>query len=381
MRVSVLQENLAKGLGVVSRAVESRPTLPVLGHVLLATEDSRLRLAAMDMGLGMSITCWIGARVDQPGAITLPARTFVDLVNNLSSDRVDLTLDRSTLTVNVRCGATISNIKGIDASEFPMIPEGGPADVVVAGDVLKEMIHHTVFAAAKEDNRPILTGVYTEINGNVLTMAAADGYRLAVRTAQLEQNFDKPFSMVVPARALAELGRIISEDDDLVSITLPSERAVTLFQLKNVLVSAQVLEGRYPDFAAIIPRTYTTETVLYTKELLRACKRAEIFARDSAGSAQIIVKPPRAAGEPGEVVLVGRSNERGDNTGMLDATVEGEPLDISFNIRYLIDVLNVISDDDDKVVFQSNGPSAPGVIRPLGRDDFVHVIMPMSRSG
>ncbi len=379
MRVSVLQENLAKGLGIVSRAVENRPTLPVLGHVLLATEDSRLRLAAVDMGLGMSITCWIGARVDQPGAITLPARTFVDLVNNLSPERVDLTLDPATLTVNMRCGATVSNIKGIDASEFPLIPEGGPADLVVPGDVLKEMIHHTVFAAAKEDNRPILTGVFTEINGDVLTMAAADGYRLAVRTAQLEHAFGKPFSMVVPARALAEVGRIITEDDDTVSITLPGDRAVTLFHLKNVLVSAQVLDGRFPDFAAIIPRSYSTETVLYTSDLLRACKRAEIFARDSAGSAQIVVKPPRTPGEPGEVVLVGRSSERGDNTGMLDATVEGEPLDISFNIRYLIDVLNVIS--DEKVVFQSSGPAAPGVIRPLDRSDFIHVIMPMSRSG
>ena len=379
MRVSVLQENLAKGLGIVSRAVENRPTLPVLGHVLLATEDSRLRLAAVDMGLGMSITCWIGARVDQPGAITLPARTFVDLVNNLSPERVDLALNPATLTVNVRCGATVSNIKGIDASEFPLIPEGGPADLVVPGDVLKEMIHHTVFAAAKEDNRPILTGVFTEINGDVLTMAAADGYRLAVRTAQLEHAFGKPFSMVVPARALAEVGRIITEDDDTVSITLPGDRAVTLFHLKNVLVSAQVLDGRFPDFAAIIPRSYSTETVLYTSDLLRACKRAEIFARDSAGSAQIVVKPPRTPGEPGEVVLVGRSSERGDNTGMLDATVEGEPLDISFNIRYLIDVLNVIS--DEKVVFQSSGPAAPGVIRPLDRSDFIHVIMPMSRSG
>lgn len=379
MRVSVLQENLAKGLGIVSRAVESRPTLPVLGHVLLATEDSRLRLSAMDMGLGMSITCWIGARVEQPGAITLPARTLADLVNNLAPERVDLTLDLATLTVNVRCGATVSNIKGIDAGEFPLVPDGGADDVVLAGAALKEMIHHTAFAAAKEDNRPILTGVYIEINGSTLTMAAADGYRLAVRTTELERAFSAPFSMVVPARALAEVGRIISEDDDEVSITLPGDREVALFNMKNALVSAQVLAGKFPDFTAIIPRSYSTETVLYTSDLLRACKRAEIFARDSAGSAQFVVKPPQAAGEPGEVVLVGRSNERGDNTGMLDATVEGEPLDISFNIRYLIDVLNVIS--DEKVVFQSSGPASPGVIRPLDRGDFVHVIMPMARSG
>ncbi len=377
MRVSVRQENLAKGLSIVSRAVENRPTLPVLGNILLATEDARLRLSAMDMGLGMSITCWIGAKVDQPGDITLPKGTLTDLVNNLSPERVDLTLDQATLTMNVRCGTTVSNIKGIDAAEFPLVPESGEGQVFVPGRVLKDMINQTVFAAAKEDNRPILTGIFTQLDGNVLTMAAADGYRLAVRTAEIEQNFSTSVTMVIPARALAEVGRVIGDEDEEVGITLPGDRNIVLFHLKNTHVSAQLLEGRFPDFGAIIPRTYNTATVVYTSDLLRACKRAEIFARDSAGSAQLMVKPPRSPGEPGEVVVAGRSSERGDNTGMVDASVEGEPLDISFNIRYLIDALNVIP--DERVVIQSNGSNNPGVIRPENRDDFVCVVMPMSK--
>lgn len=381
MRASVRQENLAKGLSIVSKAVESRPTLPVLGNILLATEDSRLRLAAMDMNLGMSITCWIGAKIDTAGAITLPARTLADLVNNLSPERVDLTLDEATLTMNVRCGATNSNIKGIDSSEFPLLPEMGAGDVALPGRVLRDMINQTAFAAAKEDNRPILTGVYTHFEGDTLTMAAADGYRLAVRTAQLGegQHFAQPVKMVIPARTLNEVARVISEDDDEVRISLPSDRDLVQFHLKSVVISSQLLEGRFPDFAAIIPKQYNTSTVLYTSDLLRACKRAEIFARDSAGSAQLVVKPPSRPGDPGEVVVAGRSSERGDNTGMLDAAVEGEPLDISFNIRYLIDVLNVIS--DERVVFQSSGAAHPGVIRPENREDFIHVIMPMSRGG
>jgi len=376
MRVSVRQENLAKGLSIVGKAVENRPTLPVLSNVLLATEDARLKLAAMDMGLGMSITCWIGAKVDQAGAITLPSRTLVDLVNNLSPERVDLLLDKATQTMNVRCGATVSNIKGIDASEFPMIPEDTQGDVIVSGQVLKDMIAQTVFAAAKEDNRPILTGVYTEFNGNMMTMAAADGYRLAVRTTEIEQRFDKKLSLVIPARALAEVARIISDEDEEVSITLPGERDLVLFHMKNTDVSSQLLEGKFPDFGAIIPRTYNTSSVVYTSDLLRACKRAEIFARDAAGSAQLMVKPPKGPGEPGEVVLVGKSSERGDNTGMIDASVEGEPLETSFNIKYLIDALNVIS--DERVVLQSNGSANPGVLRPENRDDFIYIVMPMA---
>jgi len=376
MKLSVLQENLAKGLSIVGKAVESRPTMPVLANVLLETQGSRLKLAAVNVSLGMGITCWIGATVDREGSITLPAKTFADLVNNLSQERVDLNLDTATNTVALRCGGTKSNIRGIDADEFPPVPEADGGDLAVTGRVLKEMIQQTVFAAATEDNRPILTGVYTRLENDVMTMAAADGYRLSVRTTQLDQSFGKPVEMVIPARALAEVARAISDDDEQVVITLPNERDIVLFQMANVVVSSQLLEGKFPDFAAIIPRNYSTSTTVYTSDLLRACQRAEIFARDSANSGRLWVKPPKAAGDVGEVMVAGKSAERGDNEGLVDAAIEGEPLDIAFNIKYLIDVLRVIP--DERVVLQNNGAASPGVIRPWERDDFVHVIMPMS---
>lgn len=148
MRVSILQDQLARGLSIVSRAVDSRPTLPVLANVLLATEDARLKLSATN--LEMSVTTYIGAKVDRPGAITLPAKTFTELVNNLSPERVDLTLDESTQTVNVRCGMTNSNIRGISASEFPPVPESGEPDVTIPAPLMRDMINQTVFAAAKK---------------------------------------------------------------------------------------------------------------------------------------------------------------------------------------------------------------------------------------
>jgi DNA polymerase-3 subunit beta len=374
MKVSVLQDKLAKGLGIVGRAVENRPTLPVLGNIYLATDDARLRLSATNLEL--SITTWIGAKVDREGAITLPSRTLADLVNNLSPERVDLTLDTATQTVNLKCGGTNANIKGIDAGEFPTIQQGGEEDIVVPGKVLKEMISQTVFAAAKEDNRPILTGVQMQLDGNVMTMVAADGYRLAVRTAEIEQTFSKPRDLVIPARALSEVARIISDEDETVSITLPGERDLVLFHMKHTDVASQLLDGKYPDVAAIIPRNYVTSSVMYTTDLLAACKRAEIFARDSAFSAKIFVKPAAGPGEPGAVTIAGTSAERGEGEGQLDASVQGEGLHVSFNIKYLIDVLNVIN--DERVVFESNGPASPGVLRPENRDDFVFVVMPMA---
>ncbi len=374
MIVSVLQENLAKSLNIVTKAVDSNPALPVLANVLLETEDSRLKLSATNLELSISV--WIGAKVEQSGSITLPARTLNELVTTLSPERVDLRLDPSTHTVHLRCGIQTSNIRGIDADEFPPINHNDSADLHLPGEALREMINQTAFAAAREQNRPILTGVYLQLDGRKLTMAAADGYRLAVRTAEIAEEFSEKQDMVIPARTMSEIARIIEEDQEI-GIALPAQRnSVTVFA-PNILVSSQLLEGRFPDFASIIPRSFVTTTVLYTSDLLQVCQRAEIFARDNANSANLHVKPAGSPGEPAEVLITGKSAERGDSEGMLDATAEGEPLDISFNIRYLIDVLRVIM--EERVVFQSNGPENPGVLKPENRDDFVHVIMPMSK--
>lgn len=374
MIVSVLQENLARSLNIVTKAVESNPPLPVLANVLLETEDSRLKLSATNLELSISV--WIGAKVEQAGSITLPARTFSELVNSLSRERVDLRLDSSSHTVHLRCGVQNSNIRGIDADEYPPINHNENADLYLAGETLREMITQTAFAAAREQNRPILTGVYLQLENKVMTMAAADGYRLAVRTANIEEEFSERQDMVIPARTMSEIARII-EDDQEVGVSLPAQRnSVTVF-LPNILISSQLLDGRFPDFASIIPRSHVTSTVMYTNDLLQVCQRAEIFARDNANSANLHVKPAQNPGEPSEVLIAGKSAERGDSEGLLDATAEGEALDISFNIRYLIEVLRVIR--EERVVFQSNGPENPGVLRPENREDFTHVIMPMSK--
>ncbi|MCE2473306.1 MAG: DNA polymerase III subunit beta [Anaerolineae bacterium] len=374
MIVSVLQDNLAKSLNIVTKAVDSNPPLPVLANVLLETEDSRLKISATNLEL--SITMWIGAKVEQSGSITLPAKTFGELVSSLSRERVDLRLDAATHTVHLRCGVQTSNIRGIDSDEYPPVNHNESADLQLDGETLREMILQTAFAAAREQNRPILTGVYLQLEGQTMTMAAADGYRLAVRTSEISETFDEKQDMVVPARTMNEIARII-EDDQEIGIALPAQRnSITVFA-PNIQISSQLLEGRFPDFASIIPRAFVTSTVLYTNDLLVVCQRAEIFARDNANSANLSVKPAQNPGEPAEVLIVGKSAERGDSEGMLDATAEGEPLDISFNIRYLIDVLRVIK--EERVVFQSNGAENPGVLKPENRDDFTHVIMPMSK--
>ncbi len=377
MRVSVLQENLAKGLSIVSRAVATRPTLPILSNVLLTTDDGRLKLSATNLELG--IVARVGAKVDEGGAITVPARTLQDFINTLPPERVDLTLDSKTNTLKVACGSTISNIRGISADDYPPVPEAdAETGMVVPAAAFHEMINHVVFAAAREDNRPILTGVSARFEDNTLTLAAADGYRLAIRTTELEEPIAKPLSLIIPARTLSELARILTADETNIYISIPEGRSQIMFHLSQVDVVSQLIEGAYPNIEQIIPRSHTTSTIVGTSELLRACKRSEIFARDASNTMRLKIAPGESELVPGQLTLSSQSQEKGDNEGKLDAKVSGGPIEVSFNVRYLIDVLNVVQEED--IVIETTTASSPGVIRPVNRPDFTHVIMPMSNN-
>ncbi|HET7090047.1 MAG TPA: DNA polymerase III subunit beta [Anaerolineae bacterium] len=377
MRVSCLQENLAKGLSIVGRAVAPRSTLPVLGNVLLATDNGRLRLAATNLEIG--ITCWIGAKVEEDGAITVPARTFIDLVNALPQDRVDMELAVRTQTLNVRSGRFENNIKGIDAQEFPIIPSFEEDSAIqIAPDALKKMIEQVVFAAATDESRPILTGVLAKFSGDKLVFAAADGFRLSVRAAPLLTPVSKPIEVIIPARALAELGRVSGEQKDPISILFPPQRSQVLFHLSNVELVSQLIDGKFPDYSAIVPKRYETRAVMDTAPLLKACRAASVFARENSNIARVTIAPGSELA-PGHVTVQATSAETGDNAGELDASVEGAQVEIAFNVKFMIDVLSVAG--TPQIALETTSPSSPGMIRPIGDDAFTHVIMPMHIGG
>ncbi len=373
MKVSCLQENLAKGLGIVGRAVSPRSTLPVLGNVLLTTDAGRLKLSATNLEVG--INCWIGAKVEEEGAVTVPARTLIDLVNALPPEQVDMELDVRTQTLNLRAGRSESNIKGIDAQEFPLVPvPEGEGGIPIEPDVLRTAIQQVAFAAATDESRPILTGVLAKFQESQLTLAAADGFRLSVRTFALPQAIADPFSIIVPARALVELSRISGEQKEPVVITVTPTRNQVLFQLTDIVLVSQLIDGNFPDYQQIIPRDLTTHTVVDTASFLKACKTALIFARDAAHIGRLHVKPGSELA-PGHMVVSATSAETGDDVSELDASIEGDEIEIAFNVKYLIDVLSVAG--SPQVALDTTTSSSPGVIRPVGDVDFTHVIMPM----
>ena len=375
MKVSCLQENLAKGLSLVSRAVASRSTLPVLGNILLATDNGRLRLSATNLELG--ITCWVGAKIDEDGSITVPAKTFVDLVNTLPQDKVELELNVRTQTLNLVCGRTQAHLKGIDAQEFPLIPCADLDNSLELNvEDFKEMINQVAFAAATDEARPILTGVLAKIDGGSLRLEAADGFRLAVRTASLSSPASTPVTAVIPARALAELARIIGAEEP-VYMSLPPGRGQVIFHHGNVELVSQLIEGNFPDLTAVIPKNYTTRTVMPTEEFRKACRTSDIFAREAAHTARLKIKPGTEL-TPGHVSISATSAETGDNVAEIDASVDGVAVEIAFNVKYLVDVLNVITTPN--VALETSTATSPGIIRPVGRDDYLYVAMPMHMS-
>ncbi len=400
MRVSCFQENLSKGLSIVGRAVSSRSTLPVLGNILLEAKDNQLRLAATNLEIG--INCWVGATVDNEGAITVPSRLLAEFVNSLPPGKIDMELLVSKQTLRLRSANYDVNIKGIDAQEFPVIPtvdsgegpeetaealEGRTIALETAG--LTKMIDQVVFAAATDESRPTLTGVEVTFAQERLSLAATDGYRLSVRSIEVDEAFTEDMAVVVPARHLGELGRIIVDSDEErpVQVTVTQARNQILFRVwgngaenrgafHQVDLVSQLIADRFPDYRAIIPKGHNTRTVVGKDALLQAVRVAQLFARDNANIVRLKVESGEE-GAVGNLHLSATSPEQGNSENELDAMVEGDELEIDFDVRFLIAVLSQI--DEEQVVLETTQSNRPGTIRPVGVGDeeFLHVVMPM----
>ena len=379
MKLECLQENLAEGLTVVGRVVPTKSTLPVLSNVLLSTRDGELQLTANNLEL--SVAHRVPAAIAREGEITLPSRLLSDYVALLDhGQKVELDLNSKTHKVHLACGRYEANVAGIDAEDFPPIPavSGGTSFSIPAG-LLKEAINEVVFAAAPDDTRPVLAGVLLKMGGGSLTLAAADGFRLAVRTVELPEA-GPDLQMIVPAKTLIEVARLLSSaaDDDQVAINTTPNGNQIYFAFGKTEITSRLIEGQFPDYQRIIPPDAKTKVKVSTSDFLRATRAAAVFARDNSNIVRLECSPSKEDAELalGSILVKSTSAEMGDNEGTLDATVVGDDTQIAFNGRYLRDALEAIS--TPKVLLQITGPSSPGIIRPSGEPNgYLHVIMPM----
>ena len=373
MKLSCLQENLSRGLGIVGRAVATRSTLPITQNIFLSAEQSQLKLAATN--LEMATTCWVGAKVEEEGSITMPARLLIDFVSSLPNDLIEITLPSGGHTVELKSGRFQAHINGIDAQDFPPIPQvtDGIGTSIEAG-ALREGITQVAFAAAVEESRPVLAGINAEFEGTDLSLASADGFRLAVHKVALPSPVEEKVTVIIPARTLTELNRLLVDQEEPVEMLINQQKSQALFRLKDVEVVSQLIQGSFPNYSQVIPQGYTTRAVVDIGEFLRISRMSSVFARDGSGIVRLVITPG-AELTPGKVAASAQAEEIGGNVSEIDALVDGEEAKIAFNVKYLSEVLSILR--QSQVALEVTTPSSPGVIRPIGVDNYVHVIMPM----
>jgi DNA polymerase-3 subunit beta len=376
MKFNCHQKELARALALVARGVRRDPSSPVLGNVLLETvADGRLRVAATNHEL--FIIAYVPAVVHQSGAATLPAHTLTDWVKSLPDAPLGARLTARTKSVDLVCGRTRSTLKGIDAKEFPNLPamESPDAPTLPAHD-LQQAIESVIFAAAEDESRPILNGVRLQMEDQHLTLAAADGFRIAERVLALDSPIAEAATAVVPARALKELTLALPMllPNGPVRIGVEPDGAQVWFDADSLALATQTVNGDYPDYRRVVPKAgaHTTRVQLECTALRAALKCVDVIARENGHALQLHTREHA-------LTLTAIAAETGENVIEVPATLEGQPLEIAFNSRYLREAVEAL--DTEQAMLALTTPTSPGVLRPVGHDGQLCVIMPLNTHG
>lgn len=361
MKLQVTQENLNKALSSVGRVASGRGTLPILSNVLIKTIGNRLSIAATN--LDIAITHFIGSKVGDEGAITVPARLMVDFVASLPSGTITLELDENKLKITTEQYESVIN--GTSADEYPVMPAiNGGTSWTVPAKILRSGLQQVLMAASSDESRPVLTGVYLHTNDKKLYLVVTDSYRLAEKNLT---KTDQEINLLVPANAMQDLLRILSDSEDEVLVTHDDQQV--LFRVGDVELVARLIEGKYPDYRKLIPKTFATTAVIKKQELMNITKVSSLFARESAGSVTIHLEKERQ-----KISIRSIASQLGENNASAPAEVDGEGV-ITLNSRYIMDALHAITGDEVRIGF--NGKLEACLLTSPKQDDYLHVIMPL----
>jgi len=370
MKFSCLQENLNKGLSIVSRFISTRPQLPVLSNILLIAKKDNLSLKATNLESG--ITYKVGVKIEEEGEITIPAKTLSELVSQLPADKVDFLLEENNLKIN--CQRFQARIAGLPATEFPPLPESsGKPNLSFKTEEISAPVSQVSFAAAQDESRPVLSGVRIFNQDKGLTLVATDGFRLSVVGLPTVVSA-QPIDLLLPSRTLIEVVRILAEEGEKefgLEITKETNQAV--FSLGRADIVCRLLEGQFPNYEKIIPHGFNTHIVVNKDELAAAIKTAAIFAREAANIIKFEIHPSASSGPKFQISA--NAPQVGENTVELEAKVEGENAEIAFNCRFLQDLLGIVSSED--IIFEMTSSLSPGVFKIAGNANFLHLIMPV----
>lgn len=381
MHLFCQQHALDQSLATVSHALASKQyTLPILSHVLLtADETGTLKLSATNLEIGISLQ--LDAEILEPGAIALPAKLFHEIIHTLVDARIELCVPDNVTTARISTAHTKTSLRGMDAAEFPKIPECDDTalPIIFEAAEIKEYIGQVAFAAGSDDSRPVLTGISMQFHEAKVTLAASDAFRLAVRHAEREQNDDElaQSDILIPARTMTELARALP-DEGAVKMMIAADRSRVHFHTAKLDLISRLIEGTFPPFQGLVPTTYTTRAVLDRLEFSAALKSAALFAE--ANTLLISIKVPESDLGNGTVLIDSSKEDLGDGQSILDASVEGPAIQIRFGSKYLIDALATIS--TPTIALETTTHLKPGIIRPVGETAVpqFHVVMPMNKA-
>ncbi len=373
MKLEILQEKLKKGINIVERVTSKSLSLPILNNILLSTEKNFLSLSGTDLEIG--IIWQTLAKIEKQGKITVPARLFSNFINLLPNKKIELKTENNNLEIiyeNYK-----NQIKGVSAEEFPIIPKiKNDQFVLVDARLFCRNLSQITDIPVLSTTRPEISGIYLSFQDNLITAVATDSFRLGEKKISLkkENKFKKNYSLIVPQKTIKEITNIFSETEGDLKIYFSSNQVMFEYyseEIKNneIQVVSRLIEGEYPNYKEIIPCTYKTQIILNRDDFLNHIKTASLFS-GKINEIKLKINPSKK-----EIEVFSESPDLGRHQSFLPAKIKGEKTDISFNYRFLIDGISQIRSAE--VVFELNGDSGPAVLKPVGDDSYLYVVMPI----
>ncbi|OGM76911.1 DNA polymerase III subunit beta [Candidatus Woesebacteria bacterium RIFOXYA1_FULL_40_18] len=365
MKLQILQEDLSRALINASRFTSAHAQLPVLGNIMLSTKKTKLQVLATNLEISILIS--VGAKIEEEGKITVPAKVISEAISNLDLGLIDLESQKEELKVKTQ--KTNLTISGMNPSDFPKVAESinPKASISMPRQDLLGALSTVSFATSIDETRPQLTGVLFLFEKDALTLVATDGFRLSQNKIKLSENkklFDK---IILPKNVLSEVSRLSPEDSDIV-LNFNQDENQAIFGFTDTVLSSRTIEGDFPDFTKIIPKDKNVSVFVEKDDILRAVKLASTFARDSANVVKVAI-------DKDAIEISAESSAAGSQKTKIEAKVEGPPLEIAFNYRFLEEFLNAAVGPEISIELSSS--SSPGVFRDPKNVKFLHLIMPV----
>lgn len=373
MKLTCSQSDLSANLTIVSRIVPSRPSLPVLGNVLLKADQDAQRVSLTGFDLSLGIQTSFEANVEEGGVLTLPAKLLNDIVSRLPEE--DLTLVEEDMLVTLTCSSGQYQVRGLSAEEYPELPSlenGQPANLSV--DMLVEGLKGALFATSTDESKQVLTGVHLTSKADSIEFAATDGHRLAVvETVEQEDAAsasDTDMEVTVPAKALRELERMLMQAQGVNAIALRHDPGQVSFELDYQRITSRLLEGQYPNYRQLIPTQFSRQITVERRLLIQALERIAVLADQKNNIVKLTFD-----GVKSTLTLSVEAQDVGSGRETIPAQISGDDLDIAFNVRYLLDGLKAL--DTSEIQMQCNTATSPAILTPVGGIKMTYLVMPV----